>query len=337
MEKIINKHLKENPLDYCIDVFSQKLKTETLSFSDSQSILFFLQANNQKKIIYNWILQKLKSDSNFSFSHLFWLLDNNVDSHLEDVIIQGLHLHKSDCSTFTKNIHSKKIQTLITQSLKERQLNFQQFKEELIEKIQYCKLNHLQDPYKESINELKVEFGHEKDPQIKALIKEFKQQNLEDILTKATEKYKKKKTEIKTKDLKLELNYKKHLTQVSTSLSKKNPQLSYDLSLLAQTLQLHNLSENILSNISEQTDSVIWLRAHNLIQSQKFLEALNLIDSNLDKIDTRYLLDYNYLKVFAWKGLNEIEKAIETLEEILTIKKNYRNAVILKKLYLEQL
>ncbi|MBE8222180.1 MAG: hypothetical protein HAW60_05575 [Bdellovibrionales bacterium] len=339
MEASINKHLKENSISYCIDFFFQKLKIETLNFKDSQSIIFFLQAHNQKKHVYNWILQKLKFNESFSFCHLLWLLDYNIEPELEDLITQAIKYTNDeygDCSQFTINTNSKKIQNLITKALDTKKIDFQQFKEELIEKIEYCRLNNLEDTYKENINELKAEFKNSSDPKINLLITEFEHQNLENILTKTSKKYKQKNTEAKEIDLNLDPDYKKYLIKTSTDLSKQNPNLSYDLSLLANSLQMHQLSEDILSNILDQTESVVWLRAHNFIKSKKFLKALDLIDSNLDKINPKYLLDYNYLKVLAWKGLGETKKALQILDEILKIKKNYRNTVILKQLYLKE-
>ncbi|MBE8163069.1 MAG: hypothetical protein HAW63_03685 [Bdellovibrionaceae bacterium] len=337
METEINNYLKTNSLNHCVDFFSQKLKTEAFSFKDSQTIVFFLQANNQRKSIYSWVLRKLKSHDNFSFSHLLWLLDNNIDEDLEDLIVQGILSTKSDCSTFSRKINSKKIQDLINKSLDKKKMDFKNFKEELIEKINYARLNNLKDVYEENIKELSLEFNDGKDTQVNVLIKEFEQQNLENILTKTVQKYKNRSKEKESNDLHLISFYKKYLMQTSVNLIKKNPQLSYDLSLLAQNLQMHQLSESILSDISEQTEGVIWLRAHNLIQSKNFLKALDLIDSNLHKANPKYLLDYNYLKALAWKGLDNTKKAIEILDEILLVKNNYRNAIILKELYLKEL
>jgi hypothetical protein len=336
--EIHNLFQEGSSIDYvCQELLNKYEKSETLSSSEIEGLSHFLISCgrlDQLQKLYTRCLKKSKL-SQFPIGFLVEALKaQNIELTEDDInIIEYVIAQQLNEPTALYSEVILSFSTVALQAAQQIPEAYQKdratLKTKLIEQLNQNRMYQLIEQEESVLNQLIKLFPNDMD--VGLLKQAHLEKKADDILSKVVTQRKLVKTKsgsimndpesaIFVQDII------KNIHELMTKIQLQNPEQLYNLAILTFQFELFELTLKIL-DLAPKTVARDWLKAEALLESNRYLDLLKLIESleNEGAAQSEVIFGATYLKALAYFGLGQKEIAIQLLESLAMTVPSYRS------------
>ncbi len=336
IETEINKLLKQKrDIAIVADELIKKWRRSELSDLDKKSVSCFLLHSGFYPSLIENIIFSLRKKTKIPWATLILLLEfkkENIDAKIIDFLFTGAkeenQLEEILISTQFDDLDLR-FKTIRKEFYKKQLNSLQEKRKELLAQAEILHNDGLFEKEREVLKEIQLLFNEE-NPDILKKFDKLSIKHAKEIISKIKSRIKhrsyfqdKKKFKEAGALKKVENDVGKKLVQ----LSKKQPELSYYISIALIQIELFDFALKALS-YSKNNSRTQWLKLDLLLLTRQYISAMELAQKleTQEKENSESVFSAMYAKAKALWGLSHKTEAIKLLESILKVRPQYRSS-----------